>query len=119
MRWLFSLLHTIQKDLKFSSFTELGQDLIYLAHVGQAKKFNCILFSWGSDINIPSPIVEILTLWSPHKLLKNLGSLSEYAKCSQMFDQNKKNEILTLNPGYNAMVKKLSHATVPLSPIVQ
>jgi hypothetical protein len=28
-------------------------------------------------------MVEILTLWSPHQLLKNLGTLSEYAKCSQ------------------------------------
>jgi hypothetical protein len=28
-------------------------------------------------------MVEILDLWSPHKLLKNLGALSGYAKCSQ------------------------------------
>ncbi len=51
---------------------------------GTGENFNCILFSWGFDIcNIPSLMVEILTLWSPHKLLKNLGALSEYAKCSQ------------------------------------
>jgi hypothetical protein len=57
-------------------------------------------------------MVEILTLWSPHKLLKNLGALSEYAKCSQ--SSTKKNEILTLYPEYDGMVKKPSHATVPL-----
>jgi hypothetical protein len=28
-------------------------------------------------------MVEILTLRGPHKLLKYLGALSEYAKCSQ------------------------------------
>jgi hypothetical protein len=56
-------------------------------------------------------MVEILTLWSPHKLLKNLGALSEYAKCSLSSTQNKKNEILTLYPGYDVMVKKHLTAT--------
>ncbi len=85
----------IRKDLKFFHvlliFSELGKDLTHLAHkenkqsvfsgVGQAKIFYCILFSWSSDIqhNVPSPMVEILPLWSPQKLLKNLGALSEYA----------------------------------------
>jgi hypothetical protein len=36
-------------------------------------------------------MVDILTFWSPHKLLKNLGALSEYAKIQPKFDQNKKN----------------------------
>jgi hypothetical protein len=51
-------------------------------------------------------MVEILTLWSPHKLLKYLGILSEFAKCIQ--SSTKKIEILTppLYPGYNGMVKK-------------
>jgi hypothetical protein len=49
-------------------------------------------------------MVEILTLWSPHKLLKYLGILSEFAKCSQ--SSTKKIEILTLYPGYHGMVKK-------------
>ncbi len=57
-------------------------------------------------------MVEILTLWSPHKLLKNLGALSEYAKCSQSLI--KKIEILSLCPGYNGVVKKTSQATFPL-----
>jgi hypothetical protein len=51
-------------------------------------------------------MVEILTLWSPHKLLKNLGALCIYAKCSQSSTKIKKIEILTLYPGYNGMVKK-------------
>ncbi len=59
-------------------------------------------------------MAETLTLWSPYKLLKNLGALSEYAKCSQSSTKIK-NEILTLDPGYDGgMVKKTSHATVPL-----
>jgi hypothetical protein len=45
-------------------------------------------------------VVEILALWSPHKLLKNLGALSGYAKCSQSWIKIKKIEILTLYPGY-------------------
>jgi hypothetical protein len=53
-------------------------------------------------------MVETWTLWSPHKLLKNLGALSEYAKCSQR--STKKNEILTLYPGYDEMVK--NHLTL-------
>jgi hypothetical protein len=53
-------------------------------------------------------MVEILTLWSPHKLLKkNLGALSEYAKCRQSSTKIKKIEILTLYPGYDGMIKKL------------
>jgi hypothetical protein len=40
------------------------------------------------------------------KLLKNLGALSEYAKCGQSSTKIKKFEILTLNPGYYGMVKE-------------
>jgi hypothetical protein len=61
-------------------------------------------------------MVELLTPWSPHKLLKNLGALSEYAKCIQT--KIKKMKFLpTLYPGYdgNGMVKKPSDATVPLN----
>jgi hypothetical protein len=76
------------------------------------QKCNCILFSWGSDICvILYPMVEILTL-SPHNLLKNFGALMKYAKCSQSLT---KIEILTLYPGYDGMIKKPSHTTVPLS----
>ncbi len=50
-------------------------------------------------------------------MLKNLGALSEYAKFSQSSTKIKKNEILTLHPEYDGMVKKPSHATVPLSSI--
>jgi hypothetical protein len=65
-------------------------------------------------------VVEILTLWSPHKLLKNLGALSEYAKCSQSSTKIKKIEILTLYPGYDGKKwpKKPSHATVPLNAVI-
>ncbi len=58
---------------------------------------------------------DIFTLWSPHKLLKNLGELSEYAKCNQSSTKKKKIEIFTLNPWYNGMVKKPTRATVPLN----
>jgi hypothetical protein len=85
-----SILSRIERKDLVPKFTELWQDLTHLAHkentqryfpVGQAKIFYCILFSWGSDII--SRLVKILTLRSPHKLLKKLGALSEYAKCSQ------------------------------------
>jgi hypothetical protein len=63
-------------------------------------------------------MVEILTLWSPHKLLKNLGALCEYARCSPSLTKIKnKIEILSLYPGFDGMVKKTSHATVPLSKV--
>jgi hypothetical protein len=45
-------------------------------------------------------MVETLTLWSPHKLLKNLGALSEYTKCIQSWTKIKKFKSL-LFPGYN------------------
>jgi hypothetical protein len=45
--------------------------------------------------------------------LKNLGALSEYAKRSQSSPKFKK--ILILYLAYNDMVKKPSHATVPLN----
>jgi hypothetical protein len=52
-------------------------------------------------------MVEILTLWSPQKLLKNLCAFSEYAKCRQSLTKIKKVEIFTLYPGYDdGMVKK-------------
>jgi hypothetical protein len=59
-------------------------------------------------------MVEILTLGSPFKLLKNLGALSKYAKCSQGLTKIKKIEILILHLEYDGMVKKTSHATVRL-----
>ncbi len=66
------------------------------------KICNCILFSWGSDICvILYPMVEILTLWSPHNLLKSFGALLKYAEFSQSLT---KIEILTLYPGYDGMV---------------
>jgi hypothetical protein len=73
-------------------FTELGQDLTHLAPKENTQsdiflwdrlKFATAFFLLGLRYNITSPMVEILTLRSPHKLLKNLGALSEYAKCSQ------------------------------------
>jgi hypothetical protein len=82
-------------DLKFLHvvpiFTELGQDLTHLAHTENTQsdiflwdrgKILIAFCSLGALYNILSPMVEILTLWSPHMLLKNLGALSEYAKCS-------------------------------------
>jgi hypothetical protein len=59
-------------------------------------------------------MVEILALWSPHKLLKNLGALSKYANCSQSSTKIKKNENLTLYPRYDGMETKPSQATVHL-----
>jgi hypothetical protein len=56
-------------------------------------------------------MVEILAPWRPHKLLKNLGAFSEYAKCSPKFDQNL---ILILYPGYDVMVKKTISRYCPL-----
>jgi hypothetical protein len=51
-------------------------------------------------------MVEILTLRSPRKLLKNLGALSEYDKYIQSYTK----KILALYPGYYGMVKKtISH----------
>jgi len=41
-------------------------------------------------------MVEILTLWSPHKLLKNLSALSEYAKCSQSSTRKKLKSLLSI-----------------------
>ncbi len=56
-------------------------------------------------------MVKILTLWSPHNLLKNLGALSEYAKCSQRSTKKIEILILTLYPGYDGLVKK-NHLTL-------
>ncbi len=70
---------------------------------------------WGSDI--PSPMIEILTLWSSHKLLKNLGALSEYAKCIQSSAKKyiKFKSLLSILDTLEWKIKT-SHATVPLSP---
>jgi hypothetical protein len=95
--------------------TEFGQDLTHLAHkvntqsdifLWDRRKILIAFFSLGALLysNILSPMVEILTLWSPQKLLKNLGALCKYAKCSQ--SSKKKFEILTLFPEYVGMVKK-------------
>ncbi len=65
-------------------FTELRQDLTHLAHKDNTQsgiflwdrlKILTAFCSLGALIysNIPSPLVEILTLWSPHKLLKILA----------------------------------------------
>ncbi len=61
-------------------------------------------------------MVKTFTLFSPRKLLNNLGALSEYAKCSQSLTKMKKIKILILYLRYNGVVKKPSHATVPLRP---
>ncbi len=53
-----------------------------------------------------SDMVEILTLQSPYKLLKSLGALSKYAKCSQSLTKIINILILFLSLGYNGMVKK-------------
>jgi hypothetical protein len=62
-------------------------------------------------------MVEIMTLWSPHKLLKNLGALSEYAKCSQSSPKIKKMKSLPVLSILDTMdgQRKPSHATVPLN----
>jgi hypothetical protein len=101
-----------RKDLNFFQvvpiFTELGQDLTHLAHkektqsdifLGQAKNFNCILFSWGSDIqdsDIPSPMVEKSTLWGPHKLLKILAN-SPNTLMQPTLDQKRKRKFYSLS----------------------
>jgi hypothetical protein len=104
---VFCILSRIErKDLNFFHvvpiFTLLGQDLICLAHKENTQS---VIFLWDRRkiviefcslealiySNIPSPMVKILTLWSPHKLLKNLGAFSEYAKCRQSSTKKKKN----------------------------
>ncbi len=68
--------------------------------VGQAKNFN----GWNID-----PIESSLVVEKSWRTLRiRLMRLK--------FNQNKKIEILTLYPGYDGMVKKQSHATVPLKP---
>jgi hypothetical protein len=57
-------------------------------------------------------MVETLTLWSPHKLSKNPGARWNTLNAAKV---RQKNEIFTLYPGYDGMVKKPSHATDPLS----
>jgi hypothetical protein len=63
---------------------------------------------------MPSDMVEILTLQSPHKLLKNLGALSTYAKCNQSLTKIKK---IFKSFFFDRMEwsKKPSHATAPLT----
>jgi hypothetical protein len=56
-------------------------------------------------------VVAILTR-GPHKLLKNLGALSEYAKMQPKFDQNKR-KLKSLLSILDTM--EWSYATVPLS----
>ncbi len=62
---------------------------------GTGENFYLHLVLLGLRHNIPSTMTEILTLWSPHKLLnkywRTLGTLAS------KFD--KKFEILTLYPG--------------------
>jgi hypothetical protein len=52
-------------------------------------------------------MVEILTPWSPHKLLKILALSSNTLNAAKV---HKKIEILTLYPGYDGMVK--NHLTL-------
>jgi hypothetical protein len=59
-------------------------------------------------------MVEILTLWSPYKLLKNLGALSEYAEGSQSSTKIKKIKSLRSILDMMEWSKKPSHSTVPL-----
>jgi hypothetical protein len=91
-------------------FTELGQDLTHLAHKDNTQsdiflrgklKILTAFCSVGAlkYCNIPSPMVEILPLWSPHNLLKNSGAFTKYAKCSQSSIKIIKIEILALYLG--------------------
>ena len=58
---------------------------------------------------------EKLNLLSPHKLLKNLGALSEYAKCCKKLTKLKKKfEIFFYMLDMIEWPNKPSHATVPL-----
>ncbi len=117
-----------RKDLKLisccSSISWVRQDLTHLAHkentqsdtfLWDRRKIQLNFVLWRLWYSSPSPVGEILTLWSPHKLLKNLGALSLSAKCCQSSTKIKKFEILTFYPGYDGIVKKQSHATVPLN----
>ncbi len=68
---------------------QLGQDLTHLAYKEITQSDIFLWDRWkffllhfvhlGLWYNFPSPMDKILTLWNPHKLLKNLGALSEYA----------------------------------------
>jgi hypothetical protein len=66
--------------------------VIFSCGTGEKFPLHVVLLGlWYNIYNIPSPMVDILSLWSPHKLLKNLGALSKYAKCSQSSTNIKKN----------------------------
>jgi hypothetical protein len=107
-------------------FIELGQ---YLTHLAQKENTQSEIFLLGRlksliafcslralrYYKMLSDVVEILTLQSFHKLLKNLGALSKYAKCSQSSTKSKKFKIAILYLEYNGMVKKPSHAIAPLN----
>jgi hypothetical protein len=60
-------------------------------------------------------MVEILTPPSSHKLLKNLGALSEYDKCSQSSTKQIIFRSLLTILDTMEWSKKPSHATVPLT----
>jgi hypothetical protein len=61
-------------------------------------------------------MVEILTIESSHKLVKNLGALSEYTKSGQCSSKINKNfKSLFCIPDTMVWSKKPSHATVPLT----
>ncbi len=64
---------------------------------------------------MPSLLVEILTIYSPHKLLQILGALSEYAKYSQSSTKSKKLKSLSYILDTMVWSKKPSHATVHLN----
>jgi hypothetical protein len=76
-----------------SIFTELEQDLTQLVHkenmqsdifLCDRRNFFIAFCSLGALIQFPSPMVEILTLLSPQRWLKNLGALSEYANAAKV-----------------------------------
>jgi hypothetical protein len=99
-------------------FTELGQEVTHLANKENTQSEILHFVLLGLWYKMPSDMVEILSLQSPHKLLKNLGALSKYAKCSQSL--TKINHFLKslsyiLDTTYNG--KKPSQATVTWRPL--
>ncbi len=63
---------------------------------------------------MPFHTADLLTKKSLHELLENHGAIYEYAKSGKNLTEIKKFQILILYPGgYNGIVKKSSHATVP------
>ncbi len=99
----------------FSSFSAGGESAEWNFSVRHAKNQNCICFLRTLLYsNVPSHIVDILTLESPHKLLKNHGTISKYATYRNADKVQSKStffKIRILYPGYNGIP---FHASVPL-----